>query len=271
MRLNEAIDRLARAGVDNPRYDARELFLAALGLERSTFITPFEEYHSERLSEYIERREKREPLQYIIGEVCFYREEYTVTPDVLIPRSDTEILVDYAVKNIPEGQKFMDLCTGSGCIAVSVLKNTKNTRATAVDISKKALLVAEKNALKNGVLDRLDTVECDLLNDEIPTCGEVYAILSNPPYVTEDEYKELAPEIYSEPKCAFVGGYDGMIFYERLLPRALSVICDGGFIAFEIGYMQGDAICALAERYSASAEIIKDYSGNDRVLVIRKK
>ena len=271
MKLSEAIERLRFAGVPSPEYDAGELFRYALGIERSAIIPRDKDFQSDILARFIKRREEREPLQYIIGEVCFYREEYTVTPDVLIPRSDTEMLVDYAVKNIPEGELFFDLCTGSGCIAVSTLSNTKNTRALAVDISERAIKIAKTNAARNGVADRLDTAVCDVLSEDIPRCDKPFAVLSNPPYVTAGEYEALEPEIYREPKEAFVGGDDGLVFYERLLPMALELIKDGGFAAFEIGYMQGEALRALSERCSASVEIIKDYSGCDRVAVIRKK
>lgn len=271
MTLEFATEALRRAGVDSPEYDARELFICALGLGRSEIIGKNEDFSSPLLEEFIKRRIQREPLQYIIGEVGFYREEYTVTPDVLIPREDTETLVDFAVKNIPEGGRFIDLCTGSGCVAVSTLKNTKNTRALAVDISDGALAIARINAEKNGVVDRLELVKRDLLREPIPDFGEVFCILSNPPYVTESEYEELADEIYREPKCAFVGGEDGMDFYECLIPRALEVISDDGFLAFEIGYMQADAVSRIAWECNAELKILKDLSGNDRVAVIRKK
>lgn len=271
MRLFEAIERLKKAGVPSPEYDARELFCHALSIDRSAVIPRDKDFSSDTLPELIKRREAREPLQYIIGEVCFYREDYTVTPDVLIPRSDTEILVEYAVKNIPEGELFLDLCTGSGCIAVSTLANTKNTRALAVDISKRAIEIAKINAEKNGVGNRLDTAVCDLLEEDIPKCDKPFAVLSNPPYVTRGEYEALEPEIYKEPKEAFLGGEDGLVFYEKLLPEALGIIKDSGFLAFEIGFSQSEALSSLAEKHSASCEIIKDYSGCDRVAVIRKK
>ena len=154
MKLREAIEILKCAGVENPRYDARELFIRIGKMKAAELLSPDAECDSCELESAIERRRKREPLQYIIGEVDFYRESYKVTPDCLIPRQDTEILVDYAVKHIPEKATFLDLGTGSGCIAISTLKNTKKTKAFAVDISEAALNLARYNAEKNGVHER---------------------------------------------------------------------------------------------------------------------
>lgn len=265
--LKEAVKRLEGAGVSSPDYDARELFraFARLGSEP---LTPNTASCSEELEGAIRRRENREPLQYIIGTVGFYREEYRVTPDCLIPRSDTEILVDYAVKNIPEGEHFADLCSGSGCIGISTLRNTRGTKCASFDISDTALALTLENAALNGVSDRLTATKKDLLAEE-PT-GEYFAILSNPPYIPREVYEGLDREIFSEPKIAFVGGDDGLIFYERLTPVCKNLLKDGGFIAYEIGYDQADSIKAIADKNGLSCQIIKDYSGNDRVAVLRK-
>ena len=214
------------------------------------------------------RRAKREPLQYILGEADFYRETYKVTPDTLIPREDTEILVDYAVKNLPTGARFIDLCTGSGCIALSVLNNTKSTSALAVDISAGALRVAKENARRLSLSDRIEF----LLQDATKPLGvdEVFAVLSNPPYVSYEAYSELEKEIYYEPRQAFVGGEDGADFYRAITPIYKNVIPKNGFIAYEIGYDQGALIKDIAKKEGMSSEIIKDLSGNDRVAVLKK-
>lgn len=271
MTLKEAEIRLKDAGIESYVWDARELYLYATGADRHAPIDKTRDIDVTDFSLYIERRASREPLQYIIGEVYFYRERYSVSPAVLIPRQDTEHLVDYAVKNIPEGEFFVDLCTGSGCIAISTLKNTNGTHALAVDVSEDALEVARQNAIDNSVADRLTLSPCNLLTD-FPTLDcQPYAILSNPPYVTREAYSELEPEIYCEPSASFVAGSDGMEFYERLLPLALGSIKPCGFVAFEIGYDQEKKIAALADKEGAAIEIIKDYSGNPRVAVIRPK
>ena len=267
MTLGEAIKILADAGIDNPRYDARELFSRIGKMPQSELVFKSAECNCEELVSAVSRRKNREPLQYIIGEVDFYRECYTVSPDCLIPRQDTEILVDYAVKNIPEGKRFLDLCTGSGCIAISTLKNTKNTHAAALDISSGALALAKHNAEKNGVNNRIEFILGDAMEEAID--GEFFAILSNPPYVTEAAYKNLEPEIYFEPEIAFVGGVSGLDFYEKILALYNGKISQGGFFAFEIGYDQGDSLKALAASCGRSCEIIKDYSGIDRVAILK--
>ena len=265
--LRETIKLLADAGVPSPDYDARELFRTFSGIDGLITLTTASD--SEELRVAIERRMAREPLQYIVGTVGFYREEYRVTPDCLIPRSDTEILVDYAVKNIPAGERFADLCSGSGCVGVSTLANTRNTLCDAFDISDGALALTRENAEKNGVGSRLTAIKKDLLREDI--VGEYFAILSNPPYIPKEVYEALEKEIFSEPSIAFVGGESGLIFYERLIPVCKERIKDGGFIAFEIGYDQAESLTDLAKDNGLSCQIIKDYSGNDRVAVLRKQ
>ena len=269
MTINEATEALRAAGVPSAEWDAKELYRYATGLD-PTLSARNENVKCALFDEYVKRRTMREPLQYIVGEVFFYRERYTVNKNVLIPRSDTEILVDEAVKRIPKGELFVDLCTGSGCIAVSTLKNTNKTRAIAVDISEAALQIAQKNAEQNGVGERLELLKLDLLS-EFPVFDKPpFAILSNPPYVSEEDYTRLEPELYSEPRLALVAKNRGLEFYERLIPLALRAIQPNGFIALEIGYDQGPQVCEIANSEGAHTEIIKDYSNNDRVVLIRK-
>jgi len=267
MKLFEAIKLLSDAGVENPAHDARELFKHVGKMRTEELISRDAECNSPELISAIERRCKREPLQYIIGEVEFYRERYRVTPDCLIPRQETELLVDYAVKHLPDGCRFIDLCTGSGCIAISTVKNTKNTYAAAVDISDGALSVARYNSDINGVSDRIDFIQKDALADAVE--GDFFAVLSNPPYVTEESYKELQPEIYFEPKIAFVGEEDGLVFYRKIIEIYKDIIDVRGFFLFEIGYDQAKDLIEIARSHKMSCEIIKDYSGNDRIAVIR--
>ncbi len=271
MTLKEATNILREGGVASPEVDARLLFEEFSDLDKRDIYLPTASSESERLIDAIARRAKREPLQYIIGRVGFYREEYIVSPDALIPRSDTEHLVDYAVKHIPHGERFMDICTGTGCIAISTLCNTTDTTAVAIDISAPALELAKKNATLMGVWDRLDLLERDILKDGESLEGEYYAVLSNPPYIARDVYEGLEPEIFGEPRIAFVGGEDGLDFYRAITPIAKRLIKDEGFIAFEIGYDEADAIRRVAEDNGLKTEIIKDWSANDRVAVLRKR
>lgn len=269
MTLKEAINLLSEAGIDSPEYDARQLFLTFTGLN-STEITLHASSDAPNLIDALNRRAAREPLQYIIGSVGFYREEYEVTPDCLIPRSDTEILVDYAVKHIPRGERFADLCAGSGCIGISTLANTKDTTCLSVDISEAALALTKKNAALNHVSERL-TIRCaDLMATDINLGENFFAILSNPPYIPEEVYLQLEKEIFHEPRIAFVGDDDGMRFYKVITPLALAHLKDDGFIAFEIGYDQAEKIRAVAAENACTCEIIKDYSCNDRVAVLKR-
>lgn len=267
MTLNEAINVLNAAGIENAEFDARELFLHFGNFARHELISRSVSLDDEVITKPLTERAKRKPLQYIIGRVGFYRETYKVTPDCLIPREDTEILVDFAVKNIPEGETFLDICTGSGCIAISTLKNTKNTSCTALDISAPALAIARENAEKNGVLERIRFLNADALSF-VPQ-EKVFAILSNPPYVTSDEYENLAPELYHEPKMALVGRDFGLEFYKKITSLTKNSIKKGGFIAFEIGKDQAESLIEIAEENGMTAEIINDFSAHPRVAVLR--
>ena len=267
MRISEAITLLREAGIDSARHDARQIFIYFAGFRIEELLAEDVDSQSDELLSAIRRRCQREPLQYILGEVSFYKENYTVTPDCLIPRADTEILVDYAIKNIPQGEQFIDLCTGSGCIAISTLKNTNNTRAIAVDVSDGALAIAKTNAKKNGVCDRLELILADVKEKAIG--DKVFAVLSNPPYVTDTEYESLEPEIYYEPKLAFVGGEDGLDFYRRTLELYKNRIKTEGFFAFEIGCEQGPLISRIASEHKMSSQILQDLGGRDRVAILK--
>ena len=214
------------------------------------------------------RLEAREPLAYILGEWYFYDETYRVTPDVLIPRPDTEILVEAAIKCIPRGGIFIDLCTGSGCIAVSVLRHRPDLRAVAADISAAALDIARDNAVVNGVADRLSLLCADIASEDFAqrlTGGLKFdALLSNPPYIKTDVIGSLEKEVRAEPAIALDGGEDGLHFYriiEKLRPDILQV---KSVTLLEIGYDQAQAVRCLF----GGGDILKDYGGNDRVFVL---
>ena len=267
MTLSEAIERLRAAGVPDAEYDARAIFRHFGGFREYELVSRSISSDEPMLLEAVGRREEREPLQYIIGECDFYRERYFVSRDCLIPRSDTEILVDFAVKNLPSGARFIDLCTGSGCIALSVLNNTNDTTALAVDISPAALEIARKNANRLALDSRVEIREGDALGEAIG--GEVDAVLSNPPYVTDGEYTALDREIYFEPRGAFVGGEDGGDFYRAITENYKNSLKVGGFIAYEIGAGQAALLGKIAEDNAMSCEIINDLGGRARVAVLK--
>ncbi|MBR5817796.1 MAG: peptide chain release factor N(5)-glutamine methyltransferase, partial [Clostridia bacterium] len=235
MRLSDAVGLLKDAGIEDAKREARIIFRELC--KKSELDILDKDCESPLADEAVLRRCKREPLQYIIGKVGFFGEEYFVSPACLIPRADTEILVEQAVKRIPEGEYFIDLCTGSGCIAISTLSNTKNTRCVAVDISEDALLLAKKNAEHNGVSDRIELLNADAVKKEVE--GEFFALLSNPPYIRKEVYEKLETEIFHEPKIALVAEDGGLFFYKRIIPLYKNKIKKGGFMAFEIGYVQG--------------------------------
>ncbi len=271
MKLSKAAALLREAGVADPLAEARRIFVSLGGLRREDTVGCDPDSDEPALLSAVERRYKREPLQYIIGEVGFYNELYKVGSGCLIPRQDTELLVDYAVKNLPGGAHFLDLCTGSGCVAISTLCATRDTTAEGVDLSSEALLIAGENARINGVADRLVLTEADALTLSYPD-GSLDAVLSNPPYVTEAAYATLEPELYYEPRLALVGGgEDGADFYRAITKRYISAIKPSGFIAFEIGYDQRPALLQIAKEHGLACEFFSDFSGNDRVAVLKRR
>ncbi len=248
---------LAAAGIENARGEARILKEAFTG---------------EALEAALARRLTHYPLQYIVGEWEFCHETYRVTPDCLIPRADTEILVEKAITLLPQDARFLDLCTGSGCIAISTLAARPDLFATAIDLFPATLALAVENGIRNGVGDRLQPGICDVLagpGGDIPQNGATFdAILSNPPYIKNSVVPTLQEEVSHEPAAALCGGEDGLDFYRAILQKWRCVLKKDGFFLFEIGYDQGEALGALAEEHGLRAQIIKDYGGQDRVALL---
>lgn len=204
-----------------------------------------------------------EPLAYLLSEQYFWRYRFTVTPDVLIPRPDTERLVEIALSLLPANGRFADLCTGSGAIALSITADRPDVRAQALDISDAALNVARENARALSVADRVEFLEADLFSDD-PLTGEFDLILSNPPYIPHADIA-LYPSLAYEPQIALDGGEDGMDFYRAILSRFGGHLKKDGKILFEIGFDQRGKIGRLAEEFGYSCTVTKDYGGNDRV------
>ena len=259
------------AGIDSSEWDAQLLighFCGASSLE--ILGEPNREWSEPSLEQAVERRRRREPLQYLLGTWEFYRQTYEVSPACLVPRSDTEILVEEAIKRLPQGAFFADLCTGSGCIAISVLAERKDTRSLAVELSEEALDLAKRNAERNGVAHRFCGVWGDVLADA-PAFAEAFpkphAIFSNPPYIPTEVLETLGPEVRQEPRMALDGGEDGLIFYRKLLRLAERWLQPNGFCLFEIGYDQGEALVALAAQHGFSCAVRKDFGGCDRVAI----
>lgn len=233
-----------------------------------TDINYLEKYLPEnKLKEGIERLQNGEPVQYIVGNVNFYGNEIKVNKNVLIPRFETEELVEYTIsyikKMFKEKINIIDLGTGSGCIAIT-LKKKINSNVSAIDISKEALEVAKENAKKNKV--EIDFIQNDML-DNISNKFDV--IISNPPYISKnEEIQDIVRK--NEPSLALYADNEGMYYYEKIIKQAQKNLKEKFIIAFEIGYMQGDKIKKLAEQNYPKAEVVlkKDLQGKDRFIFI---
>jgi len=220
-----------------------------------------------KLKEGIERLQNGEPVQYIVGNVNFYGNEIKVNKNVLIPRFETEELVEYTIsyikKMFKEKINIIDLGTGSGCIAIT-LKKKINSNVSAIDISKEALEVARENAKKNKV--EIDFIQNDML-DNISNKFDV--IISNPPYISKnEEIQDIVRK--NEPSLALYADNEGLYYYEKIIKQAKKNLKEKFIIAFEIGYMQGDKIKKIAEQNYPKAEVVlkKDLQGKDRFIFI---
>lgn len=266
---------LKQIGVEEPEKEAELLLCRLFSLSPASLAAARQtEFSSDALDEAIERRRAHEPLAYILGTEYFWRQEYLVTHDCLIPRADTEILVEEALKILPRGSRFLDLCTGSGCIALSLLCERPDLRAAALDLYPATLDVAKKNAERLGVTGRVTFVLGDALHPDallphvrVPN-AKFDVIVSNPPYIPAAIIPTLSPEVQSEPHAALDGGTDGLCFFCAILSRQDELLAPDGTILFEIGYDQGDALRSLAAAHGFSCRIVRDLGGNDRVAIL---
>jgi release factor glutamine methyltransferase len=267
-----------RAGVDAPRLAAEVLLAHVLGWERSRAIA----HHPDALDEArweefriaVRRHAAGEPLQYVTGEREFWGLSFRVTPAVLIPRPETEILVEKALelaRTRGGGVRFADVGTGSGCIAVSVAHELAAARGLATDISPAALEVAQENARRAGVGARIAFICCDLLSC-FPARPYFDMILSNPPYIPDGDMAGLSGIVREhEPYLALSGGDSGIEAYRRLIPQAAARLQPGGWLLLEIGAGQADAVGALLRKQDwLSGETMRDLQGIPRCLVARR-
>jgi len=230
-----------------------------------------------RISGALKRRISGEPIQYILGKTEFMGLEFIVTPTVLIPRPDTEILVEttlrYAADKVSSekatGLQVLDIGTGSGCIAVSLAKCLPQAQISASDISPAALEIARQNAKLNGVEKRINFLNCDLFPSREQRANGYDLILSNPPYIKTDVIKTLELEVLHEPKVALDGGEDGLDFYRRIIREAPACLKPGGLLILEIGFDQKKAlekILKISQIFEVK-EAVKDYNNINRVIV----
>jgi release factor glutamine methyltransferase len=262
---NAAGEYLSEHGIEDAGTDAWILFSEITGLKRSEyFIRQQEEMDPalrKRFFELVRKRAEHIPVQYLLGKAWCYGNTFTVNEHVLIPRQDTEILIEEAAKRIRTGMHILDLCTGSGCILVSLLKQ-KSITGVGSDISEEALRVARENL--NHYHLEAELVRSDLMRD---IRGSFDVIVSNPPYIPSDVIGRLDPEVKDhEPKIALDGGPDGLKFYRAIVRQARRHLNVNGWLLMEIGYDEGDDVREMLEDLGyVEVEIIKDYSGLDRV------
>lgn len=270
--LEKAVEELSKAGVDEASNDAFVLFEEAFSMNRTGYlIHGSEEADENRIRVYedmIAKRASRIPLQYITGKAYFMGLVFNVTPDVLIPRFDTEILVEEALKYISADANVLDMCTGSGCIAVSIAHGS-GAKVTGADISKEALKVAKTNRELNNVTN-VDFINSDMFE---AVNGEFDMIVSNPPYIRTGEVLKLMPEVLEhEPHLALDGHEDGLFFYEILARDSLRYLKPSGMLIMEIGYDQAEEVSRLLDINNfTDIRVIKDLAGLDRVICGRRK
>lgn len=268
---------LEEAGIEDAGYEAEELILRFCpDTDRASLLFGRDEpLCSEELSVAVKKRCERYPLQYIIGSWGFCNETYRVSPECLIPRPETEQLVELAAKLLPPNARFLDLCTGSGCIAVSTLAARQDCTCIAADLYDGPLCISAQNAKDNGVAERFCAVRCDVLKKEDAEniCGqtEFAALISNPPYIKSEDMKALAPELSAEPRQALDGGGDGLMFYRAILDNFSGYIAADGFILFEAGHDTAAEVARLGESAGFFARVIKDLSGLDRTVLLTRK
>lgn len=242
---------------ENAANMARELLCFAADRTAEEVIANRDLYASEeieeRLAGFVQRAIEGEPLAYIIGQWSFYGMDLTVTPDVLIPRDDTLAVAELAVKKalfLPQNPRILDLCTGSGCIGLAIAKRVKDARVTMGDISPAALRVARKNITDQHLSGQVSCLSIDALKPATKFLGTFDMIVSNPPYVTTAEMETLEPSVRNyEPHLALHGGEDGLDFYRAILQNYTQALAPGGFLLFEFGMGQEDAIGELLRQF----------------------
>ena len=267
--LKKGIALLNENSIENPGLDARIFLCDILGcntvfltVHRDDELSPEE---AEKFFSYINRRKGNEPVGYIIGKKEFMSMEFTVKPGILIPRPDTEILVERTIEEFKEKPNpvIIDMCTGSGAIGVSLAKYLIGSKITALDISHEALSVARKNALDNGV--EVSFLRHDVL---LPFKGVMAdAVVSNPPYIPSEEVLYLDSDVMDyEPHLALDGGEDGLVFYRAIVENIHSCLRKDGLLAFEVGMGQAKDVAEMMEPFFYDISVDKDLAGIERVV-----
>lgn len=264
---------LQAAGIEEAALDARLLLEAVCGTDRNDLLVhgeqPVAPEAEEKYLNWIRQRAEHIPLQQLTGEQGFMGLTFSVNEHVLIPRQDTEILVEEVLKELHDGMRVLDMCTGSGCILLSLLHYSNDCEGLGVDLSAEALEVAGRNVLK--VLTPEKAEHAHFLQSDLfeKVEGKFEIIVSNPPYIASAEVEKLMPEVRDhEPRMALDGTEDGLYFYRRIIEEAGKYLVSSGMLFFEIGYDQGQAVSELmrTEGY-CDVQVVQDYAGLDRVVL----
>lgn len=277
MRINElleiGIEKLKTSQIKEPISIARRIMCFVLKKDKIYLVTNGnEEVEQSTKTEFLEaisKIQKHIPIQYITKKQEFMKMDFYVDENVLIPQPDTEIVVEEAIDIINRNKlsKVLDMCTGSGILAISIAKYTDAGKITAVDISEKALEVAEKNAISNDVNTKIKFIKSDMFKN---ISEKFDLIISNPPYIRTDVIKTLSEEVKNEPILALDGGIKGLDFYNIIAENAKKYLNENGYLVLEIGYDQKTEVVNLLEAQEYSEiRVIKDMGGNDRVIVCK--
>ncbi len=272
-----ASDLLARAELDSPRQEAEALLAEVLSAPRHAAYLeprlPLTRAERDRFETVVRRRARREPLQYVIGRETFYGLDLTVTPDVLIPRPETEGAVAAALNAVANVSSpvVADIGTGSGCLALAVAATRSDAVVYAVDRSPEALRVARDNAERLGLAPRVRFLDGDLFAPLAQRGIRADVVVSNPPYVADRDYDRVQPEVRFEPEGALRGGPDGLRYYRRIVSEAPAVLAPGARVVLEVGFGQADAVRALAERGGFAVERLDDdFNGIPRIMTVAR-
>ncbi|UCC43824.1 MAG: peptide chain release factor N(5)-glutamine methyltransferase [Candidatus Zixiibacteriota bacterium] len=268
---------LESVGIESGRVDAEMILCHVLGLERlDLYLHGDRLLNEERLARVdgiVKRRQTRYPLQYILGEMWFYGRRFEVTEAVMVPTPETELLCEQAVKYLRSrsslGARILDVGTGSGVIGITVACELPEVTVTAIDVSAEAIEIARRNAQQAGVADRVEFRRSDMFS-AIKLEERFGLILSNPPYVSRQDYTTVPPEVKADPMISIVSGEDGLDAIRRLLKDAPDFLAHDGRLMFEVGYDQAESVASITEtdpRYR-SIDIIRDYNDIDRIVVL---
>ncbi|MDR1997691.1 MAG: peptide chain release factor N(5)-glutamine methyltransferase [Candidatus Margulisbacteria bacterium] len=274
--LKWSADFLRGKGVEAARHDAESLLGFALGLSRLELYLRFDQPltvpERQTYKKYLQRRARREPLQYITGEAYFLGEKFKATPAALIPRYDTEVLAETVLRQLtraPHVLELIDVGAGSGILPVIFALKSALRKIYALDISKPALALARENAQARGVAAKIEFLHSDLLTALIhqPVAEDIF-LVSNPPYIAPAEYLQLAPEVRDyEPRLALAAEDNGLFFYKKILAQAVMFGDRLKGVFFEVGYRQAAAVRGLLQtRFDQQAQTVQDLGGNDRVV-----